>query len=94
MTICDKKGWYDLSSYWSWLTEISEKIHDQKDGFKSTRAWNNKSHFIGNCGEFTITLATGIMFDFTLRIEGQGNIPDFYETEVKCSTYYTDPPSS
>lgn len=91
MTKPDAKGWYDLSDKWDWLWEISSEIHEQKDNFKSTRAWNVKSHFIGNCGEYTVTLATGVMFDHTLRIEGQGDAADFTDTEVKCSTHYGDP---
>ncbi len=89
----DKHGWYDLSEHWDWLLEISQAIHDQKDNFKSTRAWNEGSHFVGNCGEFTITLATGVPFDSELRINGQGDKADYekYKTEVKTSTHYVDP---
>ena len=86
-------GCYNLALFWDWLYSLSEKIHEQKDGFKSTRAWNKKSHFIGNCGEFTITLATGLAFDHSLRINGQGNKADFdsQDVEVKCSTFWSDP---
>jgi hypothetical protein len=88
-----KKGWYDLTAFWGWLTHISNMIHHQKDDFESTRPWNDGSHFVGNCGEFTITLATNVMFDYTLRIEGQGDKPDYddHDTEVKCSTFFNDP---
>ncbi len=88
-----KSGWYDLTPHWDWLKSISQKIHDQKDDFKSTRAWNTGSHFVGNCGEFTITLATDIPFDDELRINGQGDKDDYedYDTEVKTSTFYVDP---
>jgi hypothetical protein len=89
----DNKGWYDLSPYWNWLMEISQEIHKQKDEFESTRPWNPNSHFIGNCGECTVTLATNVMFDYKLRISGQGNKADYeaHDAEVKCSTHYGDP---
>jgi hypothetical protein len=85
-------GWYDLSPHWDWLQSVSQKIHDQKDNYDSTRPWHSGSHFIGNCGEFTVTLASGVMFDYKLH-DGQGNKSDFdeYDTEVKTSTFYTDP---
>jgi len=85
-------GWYDLTPFWEWLEFISRKIHAQKDPYASTRPWNLRSHLIGNCGEFTLTLATGEMFDYKLH-NGQGKKADFqkYETEVKTSEFYVSP---
>ena len=87
-------GWWDLSTCWDVICSIGEQRHQQKDSFKSTRAWNNKSHIIGVLGEFVISLESGIEFDTELKINGD-NGSDFKinnkTIDIKCATFFKDP---
>lgn len=87
-------GWWDLSPFWDTIYDIGAKRHLQKDVFKSTRAWNIKSHIIGIVGEFVIYLESGKEFDAELRLFGDGG-KDFefngLKVDIKCATFFKDP---
>ena len=89
-----KNGWWDLSPVWNTIYSIGEQRHQQKDSFKSTRAWNLKSHVIGIVGEFVVSLESGKPFDAELRLFGDGG-RDFQfgevKVDIKCATFIKDP---
>jgi len=86
----DKFEWKDLGKFWDTLIATASERDNQKRKFKSSRYYNEKSHFIGLCGEMTYSIITGLKPDLTLRLLGDGGL-DFPDTDVKATEYWKDP---
>jgi hypothetical protein len=80
----------DLSSEWETIHKIADERDAQKRNFKSSRYWNENSHFYGCLGEVAYALVVKKKFDDILKVMGDdGSDVDGYD--VKTSTYYNDP---
>lgn len=80
----------DLSPYWERLRILAEQRYEQKDGFSSSRYWNQDSHFLGLCGELLYALATRQKIDTELRITGDGGTDFPGGVDVKTCRFETD----
>lgn len=72
------------------LHEHADARHEQKRDFESSRYWHEDSHFVGLVGEWLVSALTGRPYDARRRIEGDGGV-DFPRTDVKTSTFVSDP---
>lgn len=89
-----KNGWWNLSPFWPWLKWLGRQRDTQKSGFRSSRYWNEHSHFYGLCGELVFALEMGLEIDDRLLLHGDNE--DFsteggLSFDVKTCTYIHDP---
>ncbi len=84
----------DLAPYWAQIQTLAAERNTQKRGYRSSRYWSTDPHFVGLCGEFAISLASGQPVDTALKVMGDAG-HDFvlagYRIDVKAVTYWDDP---
>lgn len=87
--------WIDLEPALDRLQFLGAQRDEQHRKRRSTKNWSQVStHFLGLCGEYAVSQATGLDFDEQLRPGGDGGAdfrwgPHLYS--VKATTYWEDP---
>jgi len=90
----DRLPWISLRPVWGLAKLAADLRERQKDGFASTRNWNEHPHLVGLLGEYVYAVMHDLMLDATLRLAGDGGadfgIGDGW-VDVKTSTYLLAP---
>lgn len=91
-----RAGFIDLQSHLPTIVSLSKARDEQKGGYLSTKNWSigNSTHFVGLCGEMTVSLVTGLPIDEKLRVNGDPGYDFIWNGvtyDVKTATFWSSP---